>query len=114
MKRITFLLIAFILVHNAFASDEKGKDTAKEQSAAPASCSLKGKVYDPVCREAVSGATVTVDGIKYYSDLSGDFYVSELNKGKHTICVDFISYQSQAMEIDLDTNRELNIELKQQ
>jgi hypothetical protein len=114
MKRITFLLIAFILVHHANASDEKGKDTAKERPAAVASCSLKGRVYDPVCCEAVSGATVTVDGIKYYSDLSGNFFVSELNKGKHTIFVDFISYQSQAIEIDINANRELNIELKQQ
>jgi hypothetical protein len=113
MKKIALILwIGLFLVCNASANDEKGKGTAGEQPIA--SYSLKGKVYDPVCREAISGATVTVDGIKFYSDLSGNFFVSELNKGKHSILVDFISYQSQAMEIDINTSRELQIELKQQ
>ncbi|MDR1556245.1 MAG: carboxypeptidase-like regulatory domain-containing protein [Tannerellaceae bacterium] len=112
MKRIAlFLGIALFLVCEAGASDDKDKDTAGGQPVA--SYSLKGRIYDPICREAISGATVTVDGIKYYSDLTGNFLVSELNKGRHTVSVDFISYQSRTMEIDMDTSQELTIELKQ-
>lgn len=112
MKKITFLLLTSLFLVCKASADGKGADVAKEQPAA--SYSLGGKVYDPVCREALSGATVTVDGKPYYSGLDGRFYVSQLNPGKHTVCVDFISYQSLTMEIDLRASRELEIELKQQ
>ena len=107
-KKALILSAALFLVCNASAGDEKGN---REPAAA---YSLQGNVYDPVCRESLSGATITVDGIKYYSDLDGRFFVPELKQGKHTLSVDFISYQSRTMEIDLPASRELNIELKQQ
>jgi hypothetical protein len=114
MKKIALVLwMGLCLVCNrADASDDKGKDAAGEEPVA--SYSLKGKVYDPVCGEAIPGATVTVDGMKYYSDFAGNFFVSELRKGRHSIVVDFISYQSQTMDIDINTSREVNIELRQQ
>jgi hypothetical protein len=104
--------MALFPVCYAGASDDKGKSATAEQPAA--SYSLKGKVYDPVCGEAIPGATVTVDGSKYYSDFAGNFFVSGLEKGKHSLSVDFISYRSQTMEIEMNTSREVDIELRQQ
>jgi hypothetical protein len=114
MKKITFVLLtALFLAFQANAGDGKDKGaTAGEQPAAL--YTLTGKVYDPVCGETIPGAAVTVDGVTYYSDLGGNFSVSGLNRGKHSLRVDFISYRPQAMEIDLDASRELHIELKQQ
>lgn len=116
MKKVILLIFtALILVGNVWANIDKGNESAKEQIAGTkASYSLKGTVYDPICNETVSGASITVDGEKYYSDFSGNFEIPALTKGKHTLSVDFISYQSRVMIIDLNKSEELKIEIKQQ
>jgi hypothetical protein len=108
-KVICIVWMGLCLAAHAGASDDK----RTEESAA--TCSLKGRVYDPVCREAISGASLTVDGVKYYSDLDGRFSVSSLQKGVHSISVDFISYRSQEMQIEInEAVRDIEIALRQQ
>ncbi|MCD7924050.1 carboxypeptidase-like regulatory domain-containing protein [Phocaeicola sp.] len=116
MKKITLLIaLAFAVICSANADNKKNEKKMSKASTekAVAIYSLSGKVYDSNDNEALSGASITVDGRKYYSDLSGNFNIPQLTKGKHTIAVDFISYQSQTMEIDLDKNENVNIAIKQ-
>ncbi len=115
MKKVTLCICLILaIVMNVYAENEKDGNSEKENiENVTAAYSLKGTVYDPVNKETVTGAIITVDGKKYYSDFSGNFSVSGLSKGKHIVSVDFISYQSQVLEIDLDNNRELAIEIKQ-
>lgn len=123
MKTLSLIIIAafsmfFTVGANEGKTGKPVKEVAgnivtgdKEEAAAYA---LKGTIYDPVCDEAVSGATITIDGKKYYSDLSGNFAIPGLAKGKYKVDVDFISYQSRTMEIVLDENQDIKIEIKQQ
>ncbi len=115
MKKLTLLIcLVLAIVFHANAKIEKGSESHKTSiESATAAYSLKGTVYDPVNNETVTGAIITVDGVKYYSDFDGNFSVAGLKKGKHQVSVDFISYQSQELEVDVDTDKELVIEIKQ-
>lgn len=118
MKKIgLFIALGFVFVSSAIAGNESEKTIENkevENTEATATYSLQGSVYDPVCQDAISGATIIVDGKKYYSDLSGNFEVPTLAKGKHTISVDFVSYQNKTIEVDLDQNQNMEIQLQQQ
>ena len=115
MKKIALLVIivsGLCLSLNA-ENGEGNKPETKEVEAA-AAYSLKGNVYDILEAEALSGATIIVDGKKYYSDLAGNFSIPALSKGKHKVTVDFVSYQMQEIEVDLSKDKEIKIEMKQQ
>jgi len=116
MKKIMllFALIFFVFfkIGASNNNDERGTPNTSTENAA-AFFTLSGTVYDPNSDEALSGAGITVDGKKYYSDLSGNFNISQLTKGKHTLSVDFISYQSQTMEIELDRDEDVKIAIRQ-
>ena len=116
MKKITLLLLmAFALSFNLSASnnnDEKNSSTETTGNTA-ALFTLSGTVYDPNENEVLSGASIMVNGKKYYSDLSGNFNIPRLSKGKHTVSVNFISYQSQTIEVDLSKDEDISIAIKQ-
>ena len=124
MKKITLLLtLAFALSLHLSASNNDGEKTvsSKESTAsskestenAAAVYTLSGTVYDPNGNEALSGASITINGKKYYSDLSGNFNIPRLPKGKHTVSVNFISYQSQTVEVDLSKDEDISIAIRQ-
>jgi hypothetical protein len=56
---------------------------------------VSGKVIDKNTGESLAGATVIIDNgaIKTYTDLEGNFNISNLSPGKHNIKVVYISYQ---------------------
>lgn len=120
MKKMVLVFVSmFLMVISTMANpvtNNNTKESAKEAKteAVEAVYSLNGSIFDPNCDEAVSGASITIDGKKYYSDLSGNFSIPSLSKGEHTVVVDFVSYQSQTLKVDVDNNKELKIELKQQ
>lgn len=116
MRKITLLLVlAFALSFNLSASNnDDEKSSSKESTENTAALfTLSGTVYDPNENEVLSGASIMVDGKKYYSDLSGNFNIPRLSRGKHTVSVNFISYQSQTMEVDLSKDEDIQIAIKQ-
>jgi len=116
MKKMTLLLILILtLSFNLSASNKNDEKNSPKESTenAEALFTLSGTVYDPNENEVLSGASIMVDGKKYYSDLSGNFNIPRLPKGKHTVSINFISYQSQTMEVDLSKDEDIRIDIKQ-
>jgi len=115
MKKIALLLtLALALPLGLSASNSNDeKSSSEETKNATALFTLSGTVYDPNDNEVLSGASIMVDGKKYYSDLSGNFNIPRLSKGKYTISINFISYQSQTMEVDLGKDENIKIAIKQ-
>ncbi|MCC8197293.1 MAG: carboxypeptidase-like regulatory domain-containing protein [Tannerellaceae bacterium] len=117
MKKVFCIyMLLFALVIGLQAENSKSMTEGKEvkEETAVAAYSLKGVVVDTEMDEALAGVSITVDGKKYYSDLSGNFEIPSLLKGKHQVAVDFISYQSKLVEVDLDKDEELYIEIRRQ
>ncbi len=118
MKKITVILLgAFIFsAVNVIAGNREAKSEAKASQleiTSIQSCILSGTIMDTENNEALAGATITIDGKKYYSDLDGRFNISALKPGKHSISVELISYNSSAMEVELQQNKNLVVLLAQ-
>lgn len=113
MKKI-FLAIILLGSLTSVAKAESKKEASGKEVNKISVCSLKGLIADNRNFEAIAGACITVDGKKYYSDFSGKFDIPALKEGKYKLLVDFISYQTQTVEVDLKENQEVTIEMRQQ
>ena len=115
------IFAAFVLLSvSAFANTEKDSEKNVETVSASANISknvetvqLTGSVVDDKNKEALAGVTIYVDGKKYYSNLDGDFSISDIKPGKYQIKVEFISYEPVVVEIDVNKDEKININLLQ-
>jgi D-Tyr-tRNAtyr deacylase len=84
MKFIVVLITAVLLSINASAAEgKKESKTTKSNNTEVAYSSIqtvdvKGSVIDGKSRESLAGAAIFIDGTKYYSDLEGNFAISNL------------------------------------
>lgn len=117
--KITFLIIAIAFLSiTAYADNNKSSKnvkTNKTEAVEKANfVNVSGIITDKKSNESLAGASIYIDGTKYYSDLDGNFTIQNIKPGKHTVKVEFISYQSVEMEMDIRTNQEINIDLVQE
>lgn len=121
MKTFIVLIASALISVSAFATTDKSckksnKETevvavSSENSAA--SVQLIGSIIDNENNETLAGATLYVNGSKYYSDLDGNFVLPNLTPGKHQIRVELISYKTSEVEIDVQANKKMDIHLVQ-
>lgn len=112
MKKFMMLSIVSLLFV-AFQLSAEPKSAAN--SAAVVSLqnnSVKGTVLDKLTKETLAGAVVTANNQKVYTDLDGNFAISNLCGGKCQLKISMISYEDQT--INIDTNSSKNIEIKLQ
>lgn len=69
---------------------------------------IKGTVTDTKTNEFLIGTTVVIKGTTQgaITDFDGNYMIPNVNPGKYTLAVSFISYDSQAFEIEVKTNQE--------
>ena len=121
MKTFIVLIASALISVSAFATtDKSSKKSNKETEVvavssenSAASVQLIGSIIDNENNETLAGATLYVNGSKYYSDLDGNFVLPNLTPGKHQIRVELISYKTSEMEIDVQANKKMDIHLVQ-
>lgn len=119
MRSVLMFSCALLISISAFAltdnnSEKKSKEAASVNRVENVKMlHLTGLVVDNKNKETLAGATITVDGKKYYSDLDGQFTIPEVSPGKYEITVELISYEPYMMEINLTKNQNLNVSLSQ-
>ena len=106
-KSILILAISVLLSVSAFANVEKNSEKNLK------TVQLTGSIMDDKNNETLAGAAVYVDGKKYYSDLDGNFSISDMKPGNYQIKVEFISYESVIVEADVNKDANINISLFQ-
>jgi len=74
---------------------------------------LHGMINDLQTNETLAGATITANGQKVYSDLDGNFAISNICNGKCQIKINMISYKDQVLEIDTNSNNSVIIKMQQ-
>ena len=121
MKTFIVLIASALISVSAFATtDKSSKKSNKETEVvavssenSTASVQLFGSIIDNENNETLAGATLYVNGSKYYSDLDGNFVLPNLTPGKHQIRVELISYKTSEVEIDVQANKKMDIHLVQ-
>ena len=107
MKKILFLAI-ISLMFTTLNISAKPKPEVQSNTTI-----LKGVVCDKLTKETLASAVITTNGQKVYTDLDGNFTISNMCNGKCQIKINLISYQEQIIDIDTNTTKTLNINLKQ-
>ena len=119
MKSVLVLAVSLLISITAFAETDKSNNKKVKETEAVAltesvnALQLTGSVVDEKNKETLAGATILVDGKKYYSDLDGNFSINDVTPGKYKMVVELISYEPISLEVDLNNNRNLNISLHQ-
>ncbi|MGC3979317.1 MAG: carboxypeptidase-like regulatory domain-containing protein [Paludibacteraceae bacterium] len=120
MKKFITLFCAVAFCAAVASAESNNKSSVKESNVAKSeqvmslNVTISGTITDLKNNETLAGATIYVDGKKYYSDLDGNFNFSALSVGKHRISVELISYNATEMEVDVKNNTNLKIQLVQQ
>ncbi len=93
MKKIALILVLFVSVNSLMA--DNGDLTPKKSNDATKSV-VSGKVIDIITGESIAGACISIEGadIKVYTDLDGNYSISDVKPGTYTINVSMISYKS--------------------
>jgi hypothetical protein len=99
MKNLIITIALILSIGTAIAENGNKSDTP----AANKTASVSGKIVDLKTGESVAGACVTVLGtnIKVYTDLDGNYSITNLTSGTQTLNVNMISYKTKS-EITLN------------
>lgn len=102
MKKIILILVLFVSIQSLMADngDNSSKKTSNNSKSA-----ISGKIIDIVSGESLAGACLTIEGtdIKVYSDLDGNFTISNIEPGNYSMNVSMISYKSkESVKISLN------------
>ena len=122
MKTVLVIGISLLMTTSAFTNSNVSNNKEVKKSnetelvanvASRESLQLTGVVVDKKNNETLAGASILVDGRKFYSDLDGKFSVNDVKPGKYEMVVELISYEPISMQVDLSKNQSLNINLNQ-
>ena len=113
MKHLLIIAaIAFFgFTANVSAKEAKSAETATQVFSNTQS--LKGIISDIATNESLAGAIITANGQKVYSDLDGNFSIKNICNGKCQLKISMISYEDKILDIDFDSNSQVNIKLSQ-
>jgi hypothetical protein len=104
MKKIFLpLMVLFFLVASVASANNEGgavSNNPEKTTASAAVCSLQGKVTDMLSGETLAGVEVSVKGTDYktFTDLDGNFSISNIVAGEYTIICSLISYNKSLVE----------------
>jgi hypothetical protein len=73
---------------------------------------LRGSVSDKLTKETLAGATITANGQKVYTDLDGNFTLSNMCEGACKVKINYISYVEQNIDVDLNRTKTIEINLQ--
>ena len=110
---LAFFSLAIISLNAANKVNSEKTTKANTETSVQQTIVINGLVIDNATNETLAGAVVTVDGQKIYSDLDGNFTISNVKNGKIKVTVSMISYADQIVEIDTSSANILNVKMKQ-
>ena len=113
MKKVLFISFVSIMFFSMSISAKKNQVVETKAETIDQNRILKGLVFDKLTKETLAGAVITANGKKIYTDLDGNFAVSNLCGDKCQIKVSLISYVDKTIEIDTNNLDPVKIQLQQ-
>jgi len=113
MKKVMFLSVVSLMLFSLSVSAKGNVSPEVKTEVLDQSNVLKGIVFDKQTQETLAGAIITANGQKVYTDLDGNFSISNLCGGKCQLKISLISYREQTVEIDTNNLKMLQVKLEQ-
>ncbi|MDD4991527.1 MAG: carboxypeptidase-like regulatory domain-containing protein [Paludibacter sp.] len=113
MKKKLFIAAVALGLFNLNVSAKDNASTEVKSEVIEQSNVLKGIVSDKLTKETLAGAIITANGQKVYTDLDGNFSISNLCGGKCQIKISLISYKDQTLDIDTNNLQSVHVNLEQ-
>jgi len=113
MKKVLFISIISIMFFSITVSAKKNQIIETKTEAIDQTRIFKGLVFDKLTKETLAGAVITANGQKIYTDLDGNFAISNLCGDKCQLKVSLISYVDKTIEIDTNKLEPIQIQLQQ-
>ena len=113
MKKVLFISLVSFLFFSVSVSAKKDQSAEAKNETVDKTVVLKGLVFDNLTNETLAGAVITANGQKVYTDLDGNFALTNLGGNKCQIKVSLISYVDKTMEIDMNNPEPIQIKLQQ-
>ena len=113
MKKVLFISIISIMFFSITVSAKKNQIIETKTEAIDQNRIFKGLVFDKLTNETLAGAVITANGQKIYTDLDGNFAISNLCGDKCQLKVSLISYVDKTIEIDTNKLEPIQIQLQQ-
>lgn len=111
MKKIVITIFMLAFLSSGMVMAENRKDLGNP----PATISLQGKVIDHETMEELAGVTVELAGtdIKTYTDIDGNFKIDNVQPGRYTLNISYISYKEKSLkDLDLSNPEDDNVEIE--
>lgn len=113
MAAISASILLCSAVMPTLAADKTSDSVKKEQLPAETNhVTIVGKVLENETNEPLTGASIEVNGKKYYSDINGAFSLQLKRGEKAMMKVSMISYESLSLEVDTDNASNMHVLLK--
>ena len=112
MKKVLFISLVSIMF-SLSSSAKKNQIVETKIETIDQTRIVKGFVFDKLTKETLAGAVITANGKKIYTDLDGNFALSNLCGDKCQLKVSLISYVDKTIEIDTDKLEPIQIQLQQ-
>jgi hypothetical protein len=113
MKKVMFIAVVSLFLLNLSVSAKDNASSEVKMESLDQTNTLKGIVSDKLTTETLAGAIITANGQKVYTDLDGNFSISNLCGGKCQLKISLISYKEQTVEIDTNNVQALQVKLEQ-
>ncbi len=113
MKKFLFISVITLTISAMSISAKENQASETKVETVDQVRVLKGLVSDRLTHETLAGAVITANGQKVYTDLDGNFSLSNLCGNKCQIKVSLISYADETIEIDTNNLQPIQIKLQQ-
>jgi len=113
MKKVLFISLFSFMIFSSVISAKKNQIAETKVETIDQTRILKGLVFDKLTNETLAGAVITANGQKIYTDLDGNFAVTNLCGDKCQIKVSLISYVDKTIEIDTNKLEPIKIQMQQ-
>ena len=108
---ISFLSMLLLITYSTATYSNQPNDPA---TASSSKATITGKVIDKNTGESLAGALVEIKGtnIKVYTDLEGNYSISNIDPGVYSLEINFISYSSKTENLTLVANHKESVVVK--
>lgn len=114
MKKIVLFTLFLLALANVWAESNATNKAEKSNSENASVLQVKGTVQDITTGETLAGVEIKLEGtdLKTYTDLDGNFSISNVKPGEYKVTANYISYRKNTETLKVTTGSSIRLKLQ--